>query len=421
MNKMIINNFLSITHAEIEIRKITLFIGPQAAGKSVIVKLYYFFNLLNEILMQEVRSSIETRTLKERVKDSMYRRFCEIFPVYTWRYKGFEITYETKESSVVIRHRARSSALEIELGERYETCIEKCIACLSRYINASPDLQNKYLKSRLNNNLMDQYTILLGFTNSAMWNCNPENYIANDFQTPVFIPAGREIFAAIRDNPYSSFSQSAVEDYFLGQFGYLYESQRKFTISSRMFEERIPVLNELYIYDADKQLSYLKKNKVGKIQLNHASSGEQEFLPFFMTMKIVGDRQIIVEEPETHLFPTAQLEVVRMLTENIESTIEDRKNLLVTTHSPYVLSAFNNLLYAGAVAAEKAGNAASMKKLERIVPERYRISPGNLSAYMIKDGTAQQLVQRDTGLILAEAIDDASDMLAMEFDRIQEL
>lgn len=188
-----------------------------------------------------------------------------------------------------------------------------------------------------------------------------------------------------------------------------------------MFEEHIPVLNELYIYDADKQLSYLKKNKVGKIQLNHASSGEQEFLPFFMTMKIVGDRQIIVEEPETHLFPTAQLEVVRMLTENIESTIEDRKNLLVTTHSPYVLSAFNNLLYAGAVAAEKAGNAASMKKLERIVPERYRISPGNLSAYMIKDGTAQQLVQRDTGLILAEAIDDASDMLAMEFDRIQEL
>ena len=43
MESIEINGFLTIAHANFEIRKINILIGAQAQGKSVIAKLVYFF------------------------------------------------------------------------------------------------------------------------------------------------------------------------------------------------------------------------------------------------------------------------------------------------------------------------------------------------------------------------------------------
>ena len=48
MQKLIIDNFKQITHAEIEIKDFLLLIGPQASGKSTIAKLIYFFKFLQQ-------------------------------------------------------------------------------------------------------------------------------------------------------------------------------------------------------------------------------------------------------------------------------------------------------------------------------------------------------------------------------------
>ena len=42
-NTLVIDNFLIFDHAEIDINKFTVFIGPQASGKSIVAKLVYFF------------------------------------------------------------------------------------------------------------------------------------------------------------------------------------------------------------------------------------------------------------------------------------------------------------------------------------------------------------------------------------------
>ena len=44
--KLIIKNFAGFDHIEIDLKPINIFIGPQAAGKSVIIKLVYFFKSL---------------------------------------------------------------------------------------------------------------------------------------------------------------------------------------------------------------------------------------------------------------------------------------------------------------------------------------------------------------------------------------
>ena len=48
MQKLIVDNFKQITHAEIEVKDFLLLIGPQASGKSTIAKLIFFFKFLQQ-------------------------------------------------------------------------------------------------------------------------------------------------------------------------------------------------------------------------------------------------------------------------------------------------------------------------------------------------------------------------------------
>ena len=43
MEKLIVKNFLTLKHIEIELNKINIAIGPQAEGKSLIAMLIYYF------------------------------------------------------------------------------------------------------------------------------------------------------------------------------------------------------------------------------------------------------------------------------------------------------------------------------------------------------------------------------------------
>ena len=57
MKKIIIKDFGPISHLEFEIKKINVFFGPQASGKSTVCKLIYFFydyisNLVDRIYNQ---------------------------------------------------------------------------------------------------------------------------------------------------------------------------------------------------------------------------------------------------------------------------------------------------------------------------------------------------------------------------------
>ena len=110
-----------------------------------------------------------------------------------------------------------------------------------------------------------------------------------------------------------------------------------------------------------------------------------------------------------------------MLVETVRGFSARDFKLLITTHSPYILSAFNNLLYAGSIAADSSKEETVIQKLNEIVPRTMRIKPNTLSAYMVENGSALSLIHEETGLISAEAIDEASDQLSQEFNELLEL
>ena len=75
-NTLVIDNFLIFDHAEIDINKFTVFIGPQASGKSIAAKLLYFFYHFPEFVFKVALAEEKKRELLKILKEN----FCEIFP-----------------------------------------------------------------------------------------------------------------------------------------------------------------------------------------------------------------------------------------------------------------------------------------------------------------------------------------------------
>ncbi|MFN7218169.1 AAA family ATPase [Microcystis sp.] len=88
------------------------------------------------------------------------------------------------------------------------------------------------------------------------------------------------------------------------------------------------------------------KNERYSIDLRNASSCQQECIRILedIFLNIIYGSIIlrIIEEPEAHLFPIAQKHLIELLAIMVNRN-EDNQ-LIITTHSPYILSVFNNLL-----------------------------------------------------------------------------
>ena len=114
-----------------------------------------------------------------------------------------------------------------------------------------------------------------------------------------------------------------------------------------------------------------------------------------------------IEEPEISLDPTAQVELLRTMVCSAMDCADDRVvTLAFATHSPYVLTSLNDLIMAEKHAHLKEG----------INVPRHSIA-NQIAAWHIKDGGATNLVDADTGFVLADEMDSVSEKLG---DRICE-
>lgn len=115
-------------------------------------------------------------------------------------------------------------------------------------------------------------------------------------------------------------------------------------------------------------------NNKRKVILIFASSGQQELLWLYNQLYILLLRRenafVIIEEPEAHLYPSLQKEVMDFI---VQFAYLNNSTVYVTTHSPYLLVEANTLYYAGRV-YEKASS-----QVEEIMGEWHCILPRDYS------------------------------------------
>jgi predicted ATPase len=178
------------------------------------------------------------------------------------------------------------------------------------------------------------------------------------------------------------------------------------------------ILRGDYVNETDGEKLYYSEKQW--VKLMYASSGQQEVLWILLLIfiRILESRRVflVVEEPEAHLFTSAQKEVLELIALLINST---GSQVVITTHSPYILTATNLLAYSG-----KVENNAKNLAEDVIIPRQTRVDPYTMQAYLISNqsGFSFKSIKDSTEqLIDPSYIDEVSTLINETTDRIMDL
>lgn len=462
--KLTVKNFAGIDELEIEVKRINIVIGPQASGKSVCAKLlFYFKNFVWKIL-----ATVENEQTQLDLDYSYSQTFQEYFPPDSWGDNNFYIKYEISNVFIKItRSKENKNKINLNYSEYFKHLKGELLEEIKKYkifqyvINSLTE--NKNQRTEENNKKSDDITfsskeidILLERAKKIIE--SNETIIKQSFSrehsikflssslcdeaayTQLFIPAGRSFFYNLQSSIFSLIYNKSVIDPFMMDFGSTYESIK--ALNARIIKETEDI-NKKEINDEIDSLikkilcgehieeegeDFVKMADGRRISIANSSSGQQETFPLMIILSALpflvdassAGQTVYIEEPEAHLFPSAQRNMVELIACVFNSDPQKQKlQFFITTHSPYVLTAINNLIQAGMLYEESSQD--TLPKLEKIVPRYKALITSDLSAYVLENGKAENMLDKETGLIDANLIDGVSDELAIEFDELLDL
>lgn len=410
LEKLTIEKFSVIKKVQIDIKKINLLIGSQASGKSVIAKSCYFFRNISKFLIDGIRNGESKRNLDKKILQDFESRF----PRYIWDGTSFFMEYKIDKVKIRITG-------ELKNKKKTTLVISYCAEILDFY-NYNKRLYRKKLKEafedeNIPSNLRVDSRIFYNYIVEPI----RDSEFSAFFQSALFIPASRSFFANLQKNIFTFMASNLDIDPFLKEFGSAYETAKTF-YSNHIFnssgkdnnrktrdiieKSMTKVIDGEYEYNDDQDW-ILKNNK--KINLANSSSGQQESVPMLLALSVwpflFSSKQslVFIEEPEAHLFPTAQSNIVAILSYLVRDM---DTSFFLTTHSPYIVSALNNHIFAGGI--EKKGKL-SKDEFTNINGLGVPLNFSDVSAYSILKGVAKPILDKEYELVGTEVLDSVSE------------
>lgn len=229
---------------------------------------------------------------------------------------------------------------------------------------------------------------------------------------PIYIPAERVFFSTLSQSIFGLINSDISLPKWLIDFGAKFEKARS-TIRSFPMD----FLNARYEFRDGADYIDLPNNTT--IKLAQASSGIQSILPLLLvvqyntnTNKQGGDDLFVIEEPELNLYPASQKDLIEFIVKRIN---QSKDKLIITTHSPYLLTSIDNLIQACNAAVAKPELRA---EIEKLVPRSLWINFDNVACYYFSDETARSTLDTEIHSIGPSNIDDVSGNLSEVFESL---
>ncbi|AFZ56480.1 AAA family ATPase [Anabaena cylindrica FACHB-243] len=421
MQRISIENFGPVKKFEADVTDVMLLIGPQASGKSTISKIIFIFKSLKEQILKYIDdNSIKNSSLLINNISSI------ILLTY------FDIKADSEVSSVKYQYSNEkyikiSGSIynkNIEISPILEKELDSLITEISNYKIIFKEQQNKFKSLEELRELESDRRLQSKIFKSRIDNIFEETH------SSVFIPAGRSLMSTLTEqlqdinnpNILDYFTQSFVErinllkSYFTDDLNTLIQNKN---IALNLGIDLLSLLKKIlkgeyrFNADLDKERIYINNEKYVKLQ--YASSGQQEsvWILLLIFRYILDETSVfmVFEEPEAHLYPETQSDIVELI--GLLANINNNQ-IVITTHSPYILSSFNNLLYAHQVGTKKIGD--EREAVETIISNKSWIDPDRISAYFISENYYESIMDEELKLIQAEKIDSASSIINDKFN-----
>ena len=370
--RIVIHNFGPIKEADIGTKRYTVFIGQTSTGKSVAAKLISIANDYNFMMLEEGDFKGFTSFLSQYSID---------FPFHD----DTEICIYRKKALWTIR----KDILKIE-GER------------DTELMTEDAIEQLYGKEH-------DWDSLTDFQKKMIYQTSKQSYASNT--NPVYIPAERILLSIFTNRIFSLLSKDMPIPESIKRFGTLYGVAK-----DRNKDVAIDFMNISVRFSKEQDTIHIDNEDVD-IDFSQASSGMQSIIPMWIVFcdSLYGfGRHIIIEEPELNLFPTLQVQLVHKMAERINSA---PANLVITTHSPYILSVFDNLIYAKDVYDRV--DDIHQKKVASLVNPDAMISFDDVVAYSFdENGIVTYINDAETRSTGAYALDAASTETANVFNEL---
>ncbi len=414
-----VKNFSVIKEAKLEFGKITVLIGPQASGKSLLCKLAYFLGpTLTQIIAEFAARQRNWDYLEEFASLQFQRRF----PEAAWGTEAFSIDYEQGGFA------AQATGQPSENGQRASIVLSRGV--------------RTFYEEKLSvpwGGPHEPGNELGGLeTSFSSWNYLVELNLLQGHrmvETSAFIPASRAFFSNL-NNVFELFKNENI-DITLREFAANLDWAAK-----PQSERLVPAVRAEILASIEAMQGGKVRINDGKpafetpngiiIPMGMTSSGTQELVPLFMLLSTlvkdtfaeksgdglypIRERFLIVEEPEGHVFPITQYELVRLFSW-LHNEDFFKFSWVITTHSPYILTSFNNLIEAGQAARK---NPKLRDQVAKIVPEQYWIKEGDFKAYAIENGELKSILN-ESGFVEGNYLDQVSEVIGNEFDELLRL
>ena len=385
MKHLVIRHFGPIKEADMDLRRVNIIIGPQSSGKSTILKIACFCDWMER--------QIELTQNPDKYCDSNF--FIE-------NLIGFHKLEGYLQQETYIRY--ENDAVSFDYSEKNKKCTFKW----------NEAKRWKYKRTKI-----------------------------------AYIPAERNLVAAIPNWYQVNMNKDNILDFM---------KEWEFARKAFLKGEQILDLPAKYEYNAYNQGDRIKLENGKELDLTVASSGLQALTPLYVMLRYLtseyykeahtnveqdmlrqnlhevvakecagltkGEQQniidtiltphhtdLFVEEPEAHIFPSTQKSFVYSLVEMLNGNVQH--TCFLATHSPYILTAFNNIILAGetmAMSKEKAD------KVSVIMPKRQTLCYDEVAAFEMSNGRDHSIMDEDFRLISADAIDAASQEISNDFD-----
>ncbi len=371
-----VKNFMVIKEATMKCGDITVLVGEQATGKSLLAKLRYFFwnyqaDLSRSIIFYSFHG-LKGDGIKEH-KEAKIKLFNELFSNVKNIKNEFALSFESGDISISIKKDKKNSEIKIEHSKG-----------LKNFIKGVQDIVNK------NYQLEGSITI------------SGTKFDFQSLPSVLYVPASRLFFATIEGNPFEFFDKKTYSfDLLLRSFGAFWINQKKrfskeFKDSKKSdiwFNNARTILAGDYVHKDD--TDYIKNDWGGTVELKDASSGQQEVLPLLAALydfshEKMKNQLLIIEEPEANIYPTAQRVLMKMIAEFAR---KKGCKVMITTHSPYIPTCVNN-------------------EIQIAMNEQ---APLDVKAYYVSDRTAQDIYLKKEDMMDTDQIDSVSEELMSEY------
>ena len=370
MIELKISNFGPIKHAELDFKKVNILIGQQGTGKSCILKIVAFCMWLEKVYLLKEFSEKDMKK-----KEFVWKHLLDFYKLNDYA------TINNVSYSKIVFNDNNNLKIFIDFNEKDDDWVD------FSPINIS-DLRYKHVS---------------------------------------YIPAERCLVSVIPNLMELKLGDSSISKYIID-----WGNAHKFYSKNNHFD--VLGLNGGFYYDKKSQTDYLSVNDNGTtrdIKFSNAASGFQSVVPvcvltnYYLNHRLqsLKDKQskqsddnqnncLLIEEPEENIFPETQYNLVKWLVPALNNGNDNV--LFLTTHSPYILTAMNNLVFAANVGLDNP-------QVDDIIHKDLWIKSDSISAYYLDAGEPQSILDEELNEIDPELIDSISDKINNEYDNIRNI